>query len=797
MRSRRQSNSTPLASVAASSIVGTCFVAWLMLAAFRTYIVAPDEAAQSFGTAFLSNLGASYKDLLFVASLGLFFILLVIVVRRWRWALLAAWALFLISIVVTVASGFANINVTKLLGEPFTYQWLLYADFLQNTDAKAAVRDAVNWHDIALIAGSVLAVLMLGGFLGWLAFRSLHRGPAVFLVLALIVAVPAAIFLMKRDVDAKPVPVAKVDNPIIHFAASVIGSTTPLLFTMKAGEETDEFWPAGQRSPTRSAFAGKPATPIKNVLVFVMESTPWEYLQTYGGKYPVTPNILKYASSSYRFDSIYAHAPATNYSLFSLFTSLYPDISYYSMTASYPDLPLKAVSGVFADRGYRTGFFWSGDSRFQAFDRFLQSKHFDTTNDVRNIACDRPIFEISSAMDRNMDYAYDVCTADTLANWIDSDNDKPFFAIMMTAMTHYPYTTNTRLQHYVDDGKQNEYLNALRIGDEAFGALMQRLEASGKLDSTLVVVLGDHGEAFGQHDNYGHATALYEENVHIPLMFINGQLFSGQSSKTVGGIIDVSPTVLDILGIPEPMTWQGRSLFSPNRPERAYFFSPWSGFLFGFRDHDTKTLYNAATGKVERYDLANDPRERVNLADGRADTTAFIAPMASWVQFQRKYIAEAVAMGDPNNPRCKLSSLTFDAAGTSYKGEPNLQIRVNDNVVGSVGVPGIESKASTKDAIIAELGAASRLARPISIKLPEIANAETIELRFDNDLWSGGMNGADRNVFVTNIAANGTSLPPERYKVVEKNAGVVTPQGAELYTNGSIVIDGPFVDGCS
>ncbi|WP_189587385.1 sulfatase-like hydrolase/transferase, partial [Mesorhizobium sp. M8A.F.Ca.ET.208.01.1.1] len=84
-----------------------------------------------------------------------------------------------------------------------------------------------------------------------------------------------------------------------------------------------------------------------------------------------------------------------------------------------------------------------------------------------------------------------------------------------------PSSQNQAMVHYTDDEKFNAYLNALKVGDTALGEILESLKQSGKLDSTLVVILGDHGEAFGEHGDYVHATALYDENVHIPLIMVN------------------------------------------------------------------------------------------------------------------------------------------------------------------------------------------------------------------------------------------------------------------------------------
>jgi lipoteichoic acid synthase len=704
MRLPRSATSFPLSHIALCSITLTCAVAWIMLAVFRTFIVAPDAAAQSLWSALFSAIGASYKDLLFVLALGVVFISLAALARRRRILVSVIWCVFLLLIATAVAWGFANMQLTKMLGEPFTYQWLLYADFLQNSDAHAAMNDAVNSRDAALLCGSVVFVLVGGHVLGWIAYRLLRDVRIGTLTPVIAVMVGALVLITRHDAVALQLPAAKTDNAVVYFVSSVLEDMRPVLFTMSAKTGMEDFGTSAERASSPSSFAASATHPIKNVLIFVMESTPWEYVQPFGGKYPVTPNLQRYAPSAQLFTNVYSHAPATNYSLFSLFTSLYPDISYNSMSVTHPNVPFKTIASELVQKGFRTSFFWSADLRFQTFDRFIKNKGFEVTKDYRDIACDRPTFKLSTEKWQNMDHGHDVCTAHAFGDWIADSSDKPFFGVMMTAMSHYPYVTNPKREHYVDDEKLNDYLNALKIGDEAFGIVMDRLASTGKLDSTLVVVLGDHGEAFGQHGSYVHASALYEENVHIPLMLINGKLFNSARSATLGGVIDVAPTVLDVLGFQEPKEWQGRSLYSMVRPERTYFFSPWNGYQFGYRQGNLKVLYNATTNKTEMYDLSRDPRERQNQIVDGADVNDRLDPIAAWVQFQRKLIASAVAAAEPLTGRCVLNNVTFDAAGTSFKGAPKLDVRVDDEPVGSVEVTaGVQSRASTKEQIIEEL----------------------------------------------------------------------------------------------
>jgi hypothetical protein len=69
---------------------------------------------------------------------------------------------------------------------------------------------------------------------------------------------------------------------------------------------------------------------------------------------------------------------------------------------------------------------------------------------------------------------------------------------------------------------------------------------------------------------------------------------------------------MEIPGRESSPEWQAHSLFSEERTDRTYFFSPWSDYLFGYRDGNMKFIYNATLDDYEVYDLARDPEERFN-----------------------------------------------------------------------------------------------------------------------------------------------------------------------------------------
>lgn len=105
------------------------------------------------------------------------------------------------------------------------------------------------------------------------------------------------------------------------------------------------------------------------------------------------------------------------------------------------------------------------------------------------------------------------------------------------------------------------------------------------------------------------------------------------------------------MGFPSPGGWQGRSLFSADRPPRVYFFAPWSDYWFGYRENDTKYLFNATSNRFEVYDLAKDPHEAKNLSDGSSAIRDRVSErLASWVQYQSVLMNRILPQGEGPKP---------------------------------------------------------------------------------------------------------------------------------------------------
>ena len=586
---------------------------------------------------------AGSHDAGFVAGLAMGFLVLLTLLRRKESAGRSIYRAFLVVTATCLVIAVVHTRVIEFLGRPFNYRWLYYSDSLRSVDARDALLASLQWRMVAASFIGVSAYLLISIYLGeWIEGRMRNvRIPEWALTTALIGTLLVWFVLGQALGKAHGWPYAKLVNPVYEFAQSwIMASWQPALFTMPTTGFEAEFAPYAYPrtiSATHSA--------IKHVVLFVLESTPAEYLGVYGSTFGVTPNLDRWASRAAVFENIYAHAPATNKSLFSILCSTYPWISYKSESEEKPDIRLPSIVSDLREHGYATGFFSSGDLRFQSAGEFLQARGFEHLEDYTQRKTSRTIFR--SERWPYLNGSDDISTAESLANWFQEQHraTRPVFGMLWTNMTHYPYFTDSVLYRFgKDENLLNRYLNALYVGDRAFATLMQSLKNAGVADETLVVVAGDHGEAFGRHNQLSHAGGIYEENCHVPLMLINSKLFNGRRYATVGGLVDIAPTIMEILGRRPSDQWQGRSLFSGDRTNRTYFFSPWSDYLFGYRDGNMKFLYNASSDQYEIYDLSRDPAERINMiADQRGQIGHSMSRLAGWVQYQNRLFRRLIA----------------------------------------------------------------------------------------------------------------------------------------------------------
>ena len=584
-------------------------------------------------------LKGSLSDFLYILGVMLVFI---IIFWRWKIAQRKPYVLtfFYLIIVFSSLAAFSNIVTVMFLGQPLNYQWLYYSDFLGSDEAKWAFQKNLSSGVVVNMVSLCISVFVLAGILQR-TYQILTTSKRLMYGIFLLVG-PVIFFLL---VQAFVIQVnwskGQSENAITSFIHSMItAEENPSFFTIELPESMQDFEPSQHdENATYSNFMGD--SKVKNVLYIVLESAGASYFDGYGGTYQLSPNLNSYAGQAMIFNEMYACSPATNRSLVSLLACIYPNISYKSLTQEDPNFDFPTISSILKSKGYRTSFFSSANLRFQNSNSFLSNRGFDHIEDFTTIRCPEQ-FKTNTEQYSEGNGMDDMCLSDGLTSWLDEDLGENFFSVIWTVQGHFPYFFNLEEEDFgVNDVQFNRYLNALKYNDQLIGKVLDALKDRDLASSTLVVVTGDHGEAFGQHRQFGHGTFIYEENLKVPLYLINPILFHGERRDGIAGMKDVATTTLSLLNIDIPEKWQGRDLVKTNSDE-AFFFAPWSDYLFGYRKGNMKYIFNETLKELEVYNLKDDPNENSNLFDVQMQEEVNQARfrVAAWVQHQEKFIKQ-------------------------------------------------------------------------------------------------------------------------------------------------------------
>ena len=168
------------------------------------------------------------------------------------------------------------------------------------------------------------------------------------------------------------------------------------------------------------------------------------------------------------------------------------------------------------------------------------------------------------------------------------------------------------------------YLALITLLDDCVGRILTTLRATATLDDTLVVLVSDHGDQLGEHGMAGKMGNLYEASVRVPLVIrLPGGAHAGAERAQMAEMVDLFPTICDVLGVPQPDGRQapvGRSLAPVVADPRAEHRSVVHAMLLEgqmARSRDLKLNFYA-DDRCELYDLATDPGETVNRYDDPA-----------------------------------------------------------------------------------------------------------------------------------------------------------------------------------
>jgi arylsulfatase A-like enzyme len=363
--------------------------------------------------------------------------------------------------------------------------------------------------------------------------------------------------------------------------------------------------------PLGASAIGAPERRL-DVLFIVLESFRHDLLSAYRtapAADPVTPFIDSLAAGAMVVEHAYTTIPHTSKALVGIFCGVFPALS-PSISESAPGgLPVRCLPDLLAGQGYATAHFQAAPASFE-----------DRSGLLSNMGFAHQVTQESLDAQRWRRFAYlgmdDRALIEPSLEWMSAQRaaGRPFFASLLTILTHHPYVSPLDESPVSDTaGALAKYLAAARYTDRVVRELIEGMVARGLLEGTIVVITGDHGEAFGEHGLIAHNAVGYETVQRVPLL-IKGPGFGGRLTGSRHQHTDLLPTVLAALAAPVTGELPGHDLRAAPVDGReivsACFYDRYCLNHWG-RD-GLKTIWFFGKRAPEVYDLARDPFEREN-----------------------------------------------------------------------------------------------------------------------------------------------------------------------------------------
>jgi arylsulfatase A-like enzyme len=197
-----------------------------------------------------------------------------------------------------------------------------------------------------------------------------------------------------------------------------------------------------------------------------------------------------------------------------------------------------------------------------------------------------------------------------IRRWIESD-ERPFLLTVVCSVTHDPYEVPDWYDELAATPPER-YQQTITYTDRFLAALDVELAELGLTDNTVFCVVGDHGEAFGEHRIQGHERVAFDEVLHIAMVLRSPLLIEpGRVVDLPVSSVDLAPTILDLLGVDvQPLSFDGTNALGPLRKDRKVYFAGWmQQGPSGFVQNDSKFVYHPEQGTVTLHRLHNDPLE--------------------------------------------------------------------------------------------------------------------------------------------------------------------------------------------
>jgi arylsulfatase A-like enzyme len=444
--------------------------------------------------------------------------------------------------------------------------------------------------------------------------------------------------------------------------------------------------------PPRS---GESLPGMPNVVVITVDTLSSYYTDFYFGG-GTTPTLSKIAAEGMAFPDTVTPIPITASAHASILTGMPPQKhKVFNNGDRLPD-DATTLAEILLANGYQTAAFTnvfacSPEFNFgQGFQSFYHEWRSDSAMRRRLITLD--LFNLGDILAKTAFYRgmHPIPEHENLwlaKTWLQTQTRQPFFLWFHSYIPHVPYAPPERLKGKFGAGgfpdwsyslsqavlRENNmlppeeleklkglYRAEIYLADASVSQIVETLRKTGVLDRTILVITGDHGETFQSHSPYiGHGFQMYEDILRVPLIFrFPAKIPKMGKINVTAQSVDVTPTILDLIGIRKPDYMEGVSLAphlakdapSSSVPDTIYSETiPPQGdtYKLAIRKHGIKYIHDTGNGAESLYDITTDPWEQNNLiSDRKHNATAadFRSMSKKWFETVRP-VTEAGSAG--------------------------------------------------------------------------------------------------------------------------------------------------------
>ncbi len=368
----------------------------------------------------------------------------------------------------------------------------------------------------------------------------------------------------------------------------------------------------------------------KNVVLITLESVGARNTSLYTPELKNTPFLESLGKRGAKVERAYTVTPHTSKALVSIHCGRYPKLVPSVEEANAGGIPGKCLARLLSEQGFATAFFQPAEEHYERRSDLVKEfgfKHYAGKESFNGKGFDEASY---------FGWEDDVMI-NPVVEWAAQQKSR-FLIGILTLTSHHPYGVPRGFQtrDFVPQRDRNDYLNTLAYTDRFLKKLFAAFEQRGLLDDTLFIVMGDHGEAFGEHARYQHDSVIYEETARVPMVVVGPGVKPGSTITGLRQHIDILPTAVEALGFGTSRPVEGSSLFTSAGHDQVFLNCFYLRYCMGFvREPSQKVIYNFDRRGTELYDLAADPDERDNLASRPENERALNAAVADLSRLRR------------------------------------------------------------------------------------------------------------------------------------------------------------------